>query len=134
MRRHRRERVSGLGTSVRSDRPPSRLDHQHVRRRSDGHEPATQDRLFPDESNDRLLANLKAGTPSLCAYVFSHPNLWERLTREIKAWPTDMHYSLEAFREVLPAYKAAGAIQGTVKVEQVVETRYVTQALKELGA
>jgi NitT/TauT family transport system substrate-binding protein len=61
-------------------------------------------------------------------------NTWERLTREIKAWPNDMNYSLEAFREVLPAYKAAGAIQGTVKVEQVVETRYVTQALKELGA
>jgi NitT/TauT family transport system substrate-binding protein len=61
-------------------------------------------------------------------------NIWDRLAREIKAWPNDMHYSLEAFREVLPAYKAAGAIQGTVKVEQVVETRYVTQALKELGA
>ncbi len=44
-----------------------------------------------------------------------------------------MNYSLQAFQELLPAYKAAGAIQGTVKVEQVVETRYVTQALKELG-
>lgn len=33
--------------------------------------------LFPSESNDRLLANLKAGNPSLCAYVFSHPNLVE---------------------------------------------------------
>jgi len=33
--------------------------------------------LFPDESNDRLLANLKSGQPSLCAYVFSHPNMVE---------------------------------------------------------
>lgn len=33
--------------------------------------------LFPSESNDRLLANLEAGRPSLCAYVFSHPNLVE---------------------------------------------------------
>ena len=33
--------------------------------------------LFPDETNDRLLANLKNGNPSMCAYVFSHPNLVE---------------------------------------------------------
>ena len=33
--------------------------------------------LFPDPSTDRLLANLDAGQPSLCAYVFSHPNLVE---------------------------------------------------------
>ena len=33
--------------------------------------------LFPDESNDRLLANWKNGNPSMCAYVFSHPNLVE---------------------------------------------------------
>ena len=57
----------------RGDRAPG----ARVSRRSDGHEPATRDLLFPDESNDRLLANLKAGTPSLCAYVFSHPNLVE---------------------------------------------------------
>ncbi len=33
--------------------------------------------LFPSESQDRLLANLNNGKPSLCAYVFSHPNLVE---------------------------------------------------------
>jgi 4-hydroxy-2-oxoheptanedioate aldolase len=44
-------------------------------RTRDGQEP--RDLLFPDASNDRLLANLRAGTPSLCAYVFSHPNLVE---------------------------------------------------------
>ncbi len=33
--------------------------------------------LFPTDMNDRLLTNLHSGTPSLCAYVFSHPNLVE---------------------------------------------------------
>ena len=33
--------------------------------------------LFPNETNDRLLANLNSGKPSMCAYVFSHPNLVE---------------------------------------------------------
>lgn len=60
-------------------------------------------------------------------------SVWEQLAREIKAWPNDMNFGLQAFQEVLPAYKAAGAIQGTARVEQIVETRYVAQALKELG-
>lgn len=33
--------------------------------------------LFPTDTGDRLLANLQSGKPSLCAYVFSHPNLVE---------------------------------------------------------
>lgn len=33
--------------------------------------------FFPTDAGDRLLANLRSGTPSLCAYVFSHPNLVE---------------------------------------------------------
>jgi 4-hydroxy-2-oxoheptanedioate aldolase len=33
--------------------------------------------LFPTDTDDRLLANLRSGKPSLCAYVFSHPNLVE---------------------------------------------------------
>jgi hypothetical protein len=33
--------------------------------------------LFPTDAEDRLLANLQSGKPSLCAYVFSHPNLVE---------------------------------------------------------
>ena len=33
--------------------------------------------LIPNESNDRLLANLNSGKPSMCAYVFSHPNMVE---------------------------------------------------------
>jgi hypothetical protein len=33
--------------------------------------------FFPTDAGDRLLANVHSGTPSLCAYVFSHPNLVE---------------------------------------------------------
>ncbi len=33
--------------------------------------------FFPTDAGDRLLANLRSGTPSLCAYVFSPPNLVE---------------------------------------------------------
>ena len=33
--------------------------------------------LFPTDAEDRLLTNLQSGKPSLCAYVFSHPNLVE---------------------------------------------------------
>jgi 4-hydroxy-2-oxoheptanedioate aldolase len=33
--------------------------------------------LFPTDTGDRLLANMRSGKPSLCAYVFSHPNLVE---------------------------------------------------------
>jgi len=33
--------------------------------------------LFPTDMEDRLLANIRSGNPSLCAYVFSHPNLVE---------------------------------------------------------
>jgi 2-keto-3-deoxy-L-rhamnonate aldolase RhmA len=33
--------------------------------------------LFPTDTGGRLLTNLRSGKPSLCAYVFSHPNLVE---------------------------------------------------------
>ena len=33
--------------------------------------------LFPTEETDRLLANLKNGKPSLCAYFFRHPHMVE---------------------------------------------------------
>lgn len=60
--------------------------------------------------------------------------IWERIRSEIRAWPEDMNVSIEALQNLLPAYKAAGAIAGTVKVEEVVETKYIRQAVAELGA
>ncbi len=60
--------------------------------------------------------------------------VWQKLAQEVKAWPPSNGFSSEHFRDLLPVYKAAGAIEGTIKVEQVVDTSYVDQALKELGA
>ena len=60
--------------------------------------------------------------------------LWRGLAQEIKAWPPSDDFHLETFRELLPIYKAAEAVAGTVKIEQVVDTTYTEQALKELGA
>lgn len=57
---------------------------------------------------------------------------WERIRSEIRAWPEDMNVSIPALQALLPAYKAAGAIAGTVKVEDVVETKYIQQAVAEL--
>jgi NitT/TauT family transport system substrate-binding protein len=59
--------------------------------------------------------------------------IWEKLRSEIRAWPADGNFSVAAIQAMLPACKAADAIRGTVKVEDVVETRYLQQALKELG-
>ena len=59
--------------------------------------------------------------------------LWQRLSQEVKAWPASGGFTVEAFQELLPVYKAADAVAGTVKVEQVVDTSYVERALKELG-
>jgi NitT/TauT family transport system substrate-binding protein len=59
--------------------------------------------------------------------------LWRRLVDEVKAWPRSVTLRVEDFRELLPVYKAADAITGAVKVEQVVDLSYAQQALKELG-
>ena len=60
------------------------------------------------------------------------PN-WERIRNDIKAWPRDMKFTLQEAQSLLPAYIAADATRGAAKVEDVVETKYVEQALKELG-
>jgi len=59
--------------------------------------------------------------------------IWEKLKSEIHAWPDDGNFSVAALAAMLPACKAADAIRGTVKVDDVVETKYLRQALKELG-
>jgi len=57
---------------------------------------------------------------------------WQALAHEIKAWPPNNNFSIEPFRELMPTFMAAEAIKGTVKLEQVIDTSYVEQALKEL--
>jgi len=59
--------------------------------------------------------------------------IWEKLRTEVRAWPNDGNFSVASIQAMLPACKAADAIRGTVKVEDIVETRYLQQALKELG-
>jgi NitT/TauT family transport system substrate-binding protein len=59
--------------------------------------------------------------------------IWEKLRNEVKAWPNDGNFSVAGIQAMLPASKAADAIRGTVKVEELVDTRYMQQALKELG-
>lgn len=58
---------------------------------------------------------------------------WERLRTELKAWPEDVAVTVSEFDELLPAYRAAGAIRGTVKIEDIVEPKYAQQALRELA-
>ena len=59
--------------------------------------------------------------------------LWETLRGPMNAWPRDMGFNLANFEAVLPAYKASGAIAGSVDLDAVIQTQYVAQALDELG-
>ncbi len=58
---------------------------------------------------------------------------WQELSQVIKAWPNNNGFSLEWFEQIVPVYVAAKAIKGTVKIDQVIDTTIVQQALKELG-
>ena len=58
--------------------------------------------------------------------------LWEGLTREIRAFPPVMEMKLEYWNELYPAYVQAGAIEGKVKVAQVIEGSLAKQAASEL--
>jgi NitT/TauT family transport system substrate-binding protein len=60
--------------------------------------------------------------------------VWQTLTTDIKAFPGDMApLNAAEFAKVLPVYKAAGALKGTVDLEKVIDRTYLEQALKELA-
>jgi hypothetical protein len=59
--------------------------------------------------------------------------IWQRCVYDIKAWPASNGFTIQSYRDLMPVFIAAGAVKGTVKLEQVVDTAYVEQALKELG-
>lgn len=59
--------------------------------------------------------------------------LWTGLRDDVKAWPRNMDFDTKPFEDLLPVYKAAGAIEGKVNVKSVVETSLAQQALSELG-
>jgi NitT/TauT family transport system substrate-binding protein len=54
------------------------------------------------------------------------------LAQTVKAWPPDMRHRIEIYRELLPIYQEAGAITGSINLENVVDVTLVAQALKEL--
>ncbi|MCJ7680147.1 MAG: ABC transporter substrate-binding protein, partial [Candidatus Aminicenantes bacterium] len=56
----------------------------------------------------------------------------QALGKNIGCWPDNMNHSLSVYKDLLTVYKSAGAIQGTVDIEKVVETKYLEQALQEL--
>ncbi len=59
--------------------------------------------------------------------------IWQKLSVDIKAWPNDGGFKREYFKELLPVYRKAGAIKAEPDLNRVIETRFVEQALKELG-
>jgi NitT/TauT family transport system substrate-binding protein len=59
--------------------------------------------------------------------------IWQKLSTEIGAWPNDGGFKREYFKELIPVYRKAGAIKGEPDLNRFIETRYVEQALQELG-
>lgn len=60
--------------------------------------------------------------------------VWDILRQQVNAWPANMDtFTVENFTELIPVYKAAEALEGTVNVEKVVDRTYLGQALKELA-
>ncbi len=56
-----------------------------------------------------------------------------KLVDTVRAWPADMHHSPVIYRELMPIYREAGALAGTVDVDKTADTSVVTEALRELG-
>jgi NitT/TauT family transport system substrate-binding protein len=59
--------------------------------------------------------------------------IWQKLSQDIKAWPKDGGFKREYFKELLPVYRKAGAIKSEPDLTSLIETRFVEQALQELG-
>ena len=59
--------------------------------------------------------------------------IWQKLKDEVKAWPSDGAFTVEDIDDMIPFCKGAGAIRGTVKAADVVETGYMRQAVKDLA-
>jgi NitT/TauT family transport system substrate-binding protein len=59
--------------------------------------------------------------------------LWESLANEVKSWPSQDGPAPDDVERLIPLYKAAGAVRGTVKARDFVIVDYVKQALAEMG-
>lgn len=56
----------------------------------------------------------------------------QALGKDIGCWPDDMKHSIAVYEQLVPVYKSADAVQGTVDVSKVVDTELVGNALKSL--
>ena len=60
--------------------------------------------------------------------------VWETLSTKIKAFPANMEeLNADAFAKVVPIYKRAGALKGTIDLHKVIDRSYLEQAIKELA-
>jgi ABC-type nitrate/sulfonate/bicarbonate transport system substrate-binding protein len=59
--------------------------------------------------------------------------IWQILKDEVRAWPSDGAFGVKDVDDMIPFCKAAGAVRGVVKAVDIVETKYMQQAVKELG-
>ncbi|MBR0953580.1 ABC transporter substrate-binding protein [Bradyrhizobium canariense] len=59
--------------------------------------------------------------------------VWETLTTEIAAFPDHMQtMTPDEFAKIIPAYKEAGALKGTIDLNKLIDRTYLEQANKEL--
>lgn len=59
--------------------------------------------------------------------------LWDGLANDVKSWPPQDGPDPDDIERLVPLYKAAGAVRGTVKARDFVVLDYVKQAISELG-
>ena len=59
--------------------------------------------------------------------------VWDILVKQVNAFPGAMEsFTVQNFKDLVPVYKAAEALEGKVDVAKVVDRTYLDQALKEL--
>jgi NitT/TauT family transport system substrate-binding protein len=60
--------------------------------------------------------------------------VWDILVKQINAFPGAMDtFTVQNFKDLIPVYKAAEALEGKVDVEKIIDRTYLDQALKELN-
>ncbi len=60
--------------------------------------------------------------------------VWEILVKQVNAFPSAMDtFTVPNFKDLVPVYKAAEALEGKVDVEKIIDRTYLDQALKELS-
>jgi len=60
--------------------------------------------------------------------------VWEVLVKQVNAFPAAMDtFTVQNFKDLVPVYKAAEALEGKADVEKIVDRTYLDQALKELN-